>query len=81
MRAMRRRAGVDERAALEMLCTQLGYRRFESSRLRQKGFCKCELSTSLRSAANLYGIFGEKEMNLSIRAKEIFHTDFFVVIF
>jgi hypothetical protein len=27
---------------------------------------------SLRSAANLYGIFGEKEMLLSMRAKEIF---------
>ena len=39
---------------------------------RQKGFCKCELPASLRSAANLYGIFGEKEMLLSIRAKEIF---------
>jgi len=30
------------------------------------------LSASLRSAANLYWIFGEKEMDLSIRAKEIF---------
>ncbi|OJI06765.1 hypothetical protein BK004_02220 [bacterium CG10_46_32] len=39
---------------------------------RQKGNCKCELSASLCSAANLYGIFGEKEMLLSIRAKEIF---------
>ncbi len=39
---------------------------------RQKGFCKCELTASLRSAANLYGIFGEKEMLLSIRAKEMF---------
>jgi hypothetical protein len=39
---------------------------------RQKGFCKRKLSASLRSAANLYGIFGEKEMHLSIRAKEIF---------
>src|SRR3989338_6159533 len=38
---------------------------------RQKGNCKCELSASLRSAANLYGIFGEKETDLSIRAKEI----------
>ena len=47
-------------------------RRFESVRLRQKGNCKCELSASLRSAANLYGIFGEKETDLSIRAKEIF---------
>jgi hypothetical protein len=44
------------------------------------GFCKCELPVPLgstvlttgRSAANLYGIFGEKEMLLSIRAKEIF---------
>ena len=50
----------------EILC------RFESCTLRQKGFCKCELSASLRSAANLYWIFGEKEMDLSIRAKEIF---------
>src|SRR3989344_6624949 len=32
---------------------------------RQKGFCKCELPASLRSAANLYGIFGEKETDLS----------------
>src|SRR3970282_652922 len=39
---------------------------------RQKGFCKCELPASLRSAANLYGIFGEKEMLLSIRAKRNF---------
>ena len=39
---------------------------------RQKGFCKQKLSASLRSAANLYGIFGEKEMLLSIRAKEFF---------
>jgi len=44
----------------------------ESLPHRQKGFCKCELFASLRSAANLYGIFGEKETDLSIRAKEIF---------
>jgi len=35
------------------------------------------LLASLRSAANLYGIFGEKEMLLSIRAKEIFSFGFF----
>jgi len=46
--------------------------RIFSNRHRQKGNCKYELPASLRSAANLYGIFGEKEMLLSIRAKEIF---------
>src|SRR3990167_4175403 len=39
---------------------------------RQKGFCKRGLSASLRSAANLYWIFGEKEEGLLLRAKEIF---------
>jgi len=33
------------------------------------------LFASLRSAANLYGIFGENEKDLSIRAKEIFHMN------
>jgi len=46
--------------------------RIFSNTHRQKGFCKRTLSASLRSAANLYGILGEKEMHLSIRAKEIF---------
>jgi hypothetical protein len=43
---------------------------------RQKGIRKQELSASLRSAANLYGIFGEKDTDLSIRAKEKNSCDF-----
>jgi hypothetical protein len=39
---------------------------------RQSGFCKRLEAASLRSAANLYSFFGENEMRLSIRAKEIF---------
>ena len=41
-------------------------REFESHPLRQKGFCKRELSASLRSAANLYGIFGVWVHNVNI---------------
>jgi len=33
------------------------------------------MSALLRSAANLYWLFGEKETDLSIRAKEIFSLD------
>jgi len=44
---------------------------------RQKGFCKRESSASLRSATNLYWIFSEKEMLLSIRAKEFFSFNLF----
>ena len=47
------------------MLNQKWFRGFESLPLRQKGNCKCELSASLRSAANLYGIFGEKEADLS----------------
>jgi len=39
---------------------------------RQTGFFKRLEAASLRSAANLYSFFGENEMHLSIRAKEIF---------
>ena len=39
---------------------------------RQLEFRKPEEAASLRSAANLYSFFGEKEKDLSIRAKEIF---------
>jgi len=34
---------------------------------------KPEEAASLRSAANLYSFLGEKEKDLSIRAKEIFY--------
>ena len=39
---------------------------------RQLEFFKSEEAASLRSAANLYSFLGEKEKDLSIRAKEIF---------
>ncbi len=39
---------------------------------RQLEFCKPREAASLRSAANLYSFLGEKEKDLSIRAKEIF---------
>jgi hypothetical protein len=35
-------------------------------------FRKPEQAASLRSVANLYSFLGEKEKDLSIRAKEIF---------
>ena len=59
------------------MLNQKWFRGFESLPLRQKGNCKCELSASLRSAANLYGIFGEKEKDLSIKGKR----NFFIRIF
>jgi len=40
---------------------------------RQLEIRKPEEAASLRSAANLYSFLGEKEKDLSIRAKEIFY--------
>jgi hypothetical protein len=58
---------VAYRTSLLKMCT-VRYRGFESLPLR-----RLKLP---RSAANLYGIFGEKEILLSIRQKKLFHKDF-----
>ena len=60
-------------ARVSEACLLVG--RFESSRLRQKGFCKYELSASLHSAANSCGIFGEKEKDLSMKGKRNFFIE------
>ena len=54
------------------------HQEFESLTLRQKGFCKRTLSASLRSAANSYWIFGEKETDLSMKGKRNFFINFFI---